>query len=1241
MTVDKRLLESRTPARRLGRRLGSVALGALVTAASGSAFAQTDESPPLPNVLLLVDTSGSMEQQVDGSNVVCNPATPAGVNNKSRWITLVEVLTGSIDNYSCQTVDRLSTSFSSEYALVTGQAPYDARYPIPYHRPLSNGCAPAPGAPLTGNPFVYPATNAIGFHYYSNTTPCTFSQAANDGLLDAYEDQVRFGLMTFDTAVDRGTGFSGSMGSASVNTLTGRDGLWSYMYNGSPAVGKPRGCVTAAPDQEVGARNAAAPPWEGRMVNFGNPNDGVGAHLIKNRRIQEILLATRPYGATPIAGMLQDAQDFLLNDQSVDPDPVPAGASGQAADFGPYRDPYATCNRTTSIVLLSDGQPNMDLRPYCEPGVETPAGQCPFRKPEEIAADLFVNEGIKTHVVGFGLANVDHDNNGATAAKACTSLTTAECAAPPNTDTQACCTLRTIASNGGGLALFASTGQALRESLNTVLAQNLTATSRTQPVVAGGASGGSFRFHSGFTPTPVNLWQGRLERVRYTCDKPGFIGKPMPVDFEPAKGDDFVHNVDQAGPTSRLLYTYIGGSTMADPVKSMETIRPNVGTTDPDGVGTYKGRVHASTTANFVANLPPTALGLTTCQNLSGATLTATQCRDQYMNFATGADGRRASLVGGIYHSTPQVIGRPSAVLRDESYARYALVHATRPTVLYTSTTDGFLHAFKVTSNDPADFSDPAKMVQNDSKSNELWAFLPPAVLPNLRYLFPNTNQRLLDGIPYVSEVVAVEPPVATDIPTVFERSPTDAQSGAGTWRAVLVQSFGSARSGYFAVDVTDPVPDTSSPTDLSKGGPRLLWQLTTDGTGASLFGRGGSTPLITTLFFDPAGGSAVREIPVAVLSGGPGGTKITSGTGCPATPRTFTSSNIPAAYKPRGKVSCYDLTGEYGARSLTIVRLDNGEIIRSFRQSKTEVASTALQNRITEVGLDVPITGRPMAFPAQVGTIAQAIYVGDAAGRLWKVDVSAKNPADWSMKLFFDLYPEVIPNGTGHAFDAGEPLDLPVAMSIDDEGRPTLNVATGSQELLGAVPATTRNYVYSFTDLGTAPKVNWFQRFTDGKRVLGPMIIFNRGLYYATYTPPSANACQGTGTVAAVDYIKAHDPTEAWSGGDPLPGFDPPQTIEQITGSTDNTGVISGISLQQQPSCYTSDLDTAGDDVLGFKGQQVLSQVNPGTFEIVVHTGNRASATSQANATLNTARIELPTPPALSFISGWASIDE
>src|SRR5690606_27353035 len=109
-------------------------------------------------------------------------------------------------------------------------------------------------------------------------------------------------------------------------------------------------------------------------------------------------------------------------------------------------------------------------------------------------------------------------------------------------------------------------------------------------------------------------------------------------------------------------------------------------------------------------------------------------------------------LLGGIYHSTPRVVGAPGEALRDESYELFAAQRQRRPVVLYTSTTDGLFHGFKVASNDPED------SVKVDRKANnELWAFIPPAVLPKLDELYPGSPARLLDGVPVVRDVVSVQ----------------------------------------------------------------------------------------------------------------------------------------------------------------------------------------------------------------------------------------------------------------------------------------------------------------------------------------------------------------------------------------------------------------------------------------------------------------------------------------------------
>jgi type IV pilus assembly protein PilY1 len=1257
------------------------ALGALLVAIP--VRAQLDIAPPLPNVMLLVDTSGSMEFKTDGSNVACNPGNTMLPNEKSRWINVVEVLTGTFNGYSCEALDRISDTFKQgEYQLVTGTAPYDWRYPIPYHRPLSKGnigCAAAPGT-LPGvspsNPFLWPVSNAVRYHRYSDSSfDCTAHDQQNDGIIDAFGTRVRFGLMTFDTEVNPSSGYSGAnYTSAGADTAGGQQGLWSYVV-GSQAMGKPMGCGTPPVAQEVGARNGAAPAWEGRMVNFGNPNDSeTTTRQTLTGHIQEVLLATRPFGATPIAGMLRDAEDFFWNDTSDDPGVQPSGSPDPFDDYGPRRDPYLSCltPRQQVIILLTDGEPNMDLRPFCSdtPAAGVDAGACPFDRPEEITNRLAhpassARQPIKTYVVGFALEQVDADLNAATPNVSCGTLVSggvlsSQCAAPGvanNVPLQACCTLHRIALAGDGAAFFASNAGELRSAISDILRRNVPATSRTQPATApgGAATGGQFRFFSGFEVGQLALWNAKLTRERWECIAPDSSSpkEPTPVPFNADDGDDFVENVNFNGPTNRRFYTVVGRTSAGVAVAGTATVRRGIPSTDPDGAGTLAPEIHSGLASAFASAVPHEALAIPSASyptNVTPAVTSPAEARTFFLEWLVGVNANTAryhrcrntancQLIGDIYHSTPQITGAPSARLRDASYERFAALRRTRPIVLYTSTNDGFLHAFKVASNDPAETSDAARVL--DKVNNELWAFAPPAVLPNLHGLYPYNHQHLLDGVATVSDVVAVEASVATDPPTVFERTANDARGGLGTWRTVLVQGFGGGRGGYFALDVTNPVPDASAPANTERGGPRFLWQLTKDSAGNELFGRAGATPAITTLFFDPDGSTNPREIPVAILPGGYGGTP----NGSASTPaRTFTGVTLDSRFTPRGQVRGYDWGSEVGARSVTIVRLDKGEIIRTFRQTTTEIASATLRTRTTPVEIDSPFTGQPVAFPGQVGAVADRILVGDADGRLWKINVASQNPSQWTMGLFFDLYPAAVQSTSTHDFDDGQPIATPPVLSVDESGDMTVAVATGDQDALGFSTGQV-NYVYSLTedfDLGrftATHRVNWLKAFSTGERAVGPLVLFNSNVYFATFLGATGtNVCaNGTSTIWGMQYIQPFSTTDFRQGGlAALPNASaPPPRIQSIVR---NDAVVFGVSLAQQPTCFTTVDDAAGDDLFGYHGQTSIQQVTPAKFELVMHTSPTAPGAGQP---VSDDTIELEAPTSFARVVSWASIIE
>src|SRR5262249_27440548 len=100
--------------------------GAVVASPASAAKKKTVPVPPLPNVLLLVDNSGSMEKMVDGTDPEANTfsgtdactlypgnVSTGAASTPNRWGTLLQALTGTFSNgYRCYKMDRNGASDS-------------------------------------------------------------------------------------------------------------------------------------------------------------------------------------------------------------------------------------------------------------------------------------------------------------------------------------------------------------------------------------------------------------------------------------------------------------------------------------------------------------------------------------------------------------------------------------------------------------------------------------------------------------------------------------------------------------------------------------------------------------------------------------------------------------------------------------------------------------------------------------------------------------------------------------------------------------------------------------------------------------------------------------------------------------------------------------------------------------------------------------------------------------------------
>jgi type IV pilus assembly protein PilY1 len=1262
--------------------------------ATNAARAQSDINPPIPNVMLLIDTSGSMENMPndkppeDASNnppntvvpAACVPGQPTALN---KWATLVSVLSGTIQNFSCEPIDRSSAPFLYEYSYPPNNgpgavAPYDANYFLLHHRLLSNGCGPAPGSMPPGSVWYGWPPNAIAYHGIAPAkTICnTWTQTA-DGIIDSFKDQVRFGLATFDTLPDPGTGASGT----NVVPSTATAGMWSYFLNwnngGSPAQGMPPNC--SLKPFEVGIRNPAAPPWEGRLLGFGDPNASVSDVINANSRVEQELQALRPYGATPLAGMMKDGYDFLFSDTMIDPSTGkqfgPAGVSG---------DPYwqGGC-RKTFVILLSDGAPNLDLRPVCATG----NGVCPYpEQPWQYAHDMAfppnTNQAVKVFTVSFGLSNA---KNNANQAFDCKTLKPADvqggglCDTATDLSLQACCNMMRIAVQGHPAymapcvdtltcgAYFADNTASLKSALNAVLTQIATsATSRTMPVnvAAGGVAVGlagtnnanavSYQFLAGFTPkVGAALWQGTLIRKRWVCD--ANLNATV-TNVDPSSGDDFAANLNSNAGPARQFFTAIATPDATGAINSTRSIRPAFAAANQDdGLGLYGGAQTTMAGADAFATTvgtQPAALSISnnnaTCASLF-STSSATTCAQKVLGWEVGAAsitgpatripascpfGMSCSLFGAIYHSTPSISGPPREYVRDESYSMYATTYvtplqaghqqkvATRPLTLYTATTDGQLHGFVVGVNEKSYLPNAGP---GGPANNEIFSFVPPAVLPNLLSTY-NQQAVLLDG-----------PPVIKDV--VFQRSKAVALSQASqtAWHTVLVGGSGGSASGgfYYALDITDPKA------------PQFLWQLSTDLAGNKLFGTAVPQPAIATITLKDASGDPL-EVAVAILAGG---SAPTNGGPCPRA-----NTNWPnVAVAPRTQVQCWGLPNTIDpARSVTIVNLQTGKVIMSMR-GKTFIAGAPVPdgplfigspNNNKIVNFDSPMVGIPVPFPAGTGEVANRAYIGDADGTIWRLDLSSTDPTAWTADLAWD----------GHAlatdtWATGQPIATPPVISVDNTGNAVVLFSTGDQQLFtsaagvqtriwsilekpaGAVFKTTKNWVQDFS----LPSVNG----GPGARVVGPISLFNSTAYFSVFTPnpPGSPVCDavngdGKGYIWAVDYLQDN---AAYGGpGAPLERWDlTPATTKPWKGPYPGATAF-GLAVTQTPSCVAT--TTIPDAYMG--AHTTVSGASNVSYSLVFQTGAKGGM-QQNNAPLLTQTIALAAPKRMTRMDSWASVVE
>jgi len=484
----------------------AVALAAAL--APSTPQAQPDARLLRPNIMVLLDTSGSMEFRIsaddaspscdrsDGGDCVrcsggaaqCSTACTAS-ESRNRWITAVEVLTGTINSYSCAQAPR------------SDAAQYDYLYHLPHHQALSNGW-----------PLYDPRASQL-----------------TDGILDVYADRVRFGLMTGDFNEDPDPEIRGMFSYADDRRF------------------RPTGCPTAEV-WNFGAKRASRGATDvvpGGLVSVGPAGADTATLALVNRTVQEALTGrpatamspavpgVRPIGTTPLGALLDDANYYWTHHTDV--------VDGLTTPGG---DPYFQC-RNRANILITDGAPTDELwRSQCRTG-----GECPYPTPTDAAMAMSMtgptSPGVRTYVLAFNpstsvesaLLPVALAGNTPRVYYASDRVTFA---------TQLSTILDTVASSSSTRVppVFGTAGT---------------------PTAVGAAQ---YQFSAGFNLTPGSPWSGSLVRQRTVCESPSMGAPPIPTDkpVDLSLGDDFAYNLQASqralrpGVGQRYLWTFVPNS---------------------------------------------------------------------------------------------------------------------------------------------------------------------------------------------------------------------------------------------------------------------------------------------------------------------------------------------------------------------------------------------------------------------------------------------------------------------------------------------------------------------------------------------------------------------------------------------------------------------------------------------------------------------------------------------------------
>ena len=1045
---------------------------ALSTVCSGAALAQAK-----PEVTVLIDASGRMQHRQDGAAPQClapDAVDPPAGDEAIRWRNRSKI-------------NVIKSALAGRSSFAPWCTTYDDAYRVAEHAYGSDGYAHSRNmccdrldagrctryAPC-GNDHGKLDPNA------NDATSLGMGEAFDsDGVIRRFRDRVKFGLMISDSLpgnpdlTSYGTDQATAQG---AQVVVGAATRWGIALDraGNP-VGLNQEAVNMGIRSRADTMGRFVPGHRG-VLDGNNQrfnvavSEDVSSIRAHNNLVEQVVRDVIPYGHTPLSAMLRDAVEHYETME----------AAGE--------DPAALCRRRV-LVLITDGFET----PYY--GGERCQLAAPAFEPVPNAADCAQGAGTCMNqpvpVAGQPtlpkacLADADCDANNQ---ELCRPLVVGG----PNV-----CTVQACSYPGGWPYDKASAYAAElyeRGVVTFVVGFHPTAVGQAhiERIAAAGAPGEGPDGRDGwFVARSEAQLRDALDRVVNSVFTELVVGQ-SPAIITPSAGDDIdpgnedvrqwrlFSYAERLSPADTTLYGRVHAEAYGCPQNPLGDDDPSI-----ERLSSYRfdqmltarqtqrrtlsrnplnGDTFAVTgAADSMFSADGTPRAGAAVNDADARTMTVAQDNNELQrvgqlfngyfgnvglpNGWNGAQGSRQ--LGAIESGNMAVIGAPKAGIQSPAYAEFLRAQRNRPSLMVTGARDGLVHIFRT------------------KDGYEVMSFV-----PRIAWADARDGQFPADGPTNTGEVI--------DCRSLVDGAGGECPSemNAASFRTLLVGGLGRGGphggANLYGVDLTNVVDIADEPQDangmvvadlFTDGARRFVWNATTPNMGASTsvakLGDTVSQPALTHVRV----GDEIRGAVVA---------------GCGEDPNAATARVANAAGV---------------GRCVLVLDATDGSVISRFE----------------DAAMDLPVVGSPVIYPADSLSPAERIYIGDAGGRLWRIDLRSPDVAQWRAAI---AWPSAALNDPEFA-TAGRAIFGRPALTTRADGNVVLVFGQGEEGVPSNPPA--QAHVVSFTDklsfnngnLVFEPTPNWVMPLRVGEyTTVAPVVRDGTVLMVTIDTPPAAAVC-------------------------------------------------------------------------------------------------------------------------------------